>query len=169
MILAIIFALINRLRGWESGYQQFHSKYLCAVYLGVITGVYAWDWVIGVIVAMGWALWAARGWGDYFDFSSNKNDEIAQIDALLAPHVPSGALNDALSMSIRGLFILPLFIALSVYLLSPSPLLLGLGACLQGSFYYIGHRLWSDMSGRKTVFGELATGALHGILISLCI
>lgn len=137
--------------------------------MGLLTGLYAWDAYIGAIVAIGWALWAFKGWGDYFDFSDRRNDEVRFVDELIGRHVNPSPLNDMLSMSLRGLFILPLFIALSVYLSSLLPLLLGLAASLQGAFYYIGHMLWPDMSGRKTVFGELATGALHGILISLAI
>lgn len=168
MIIAILFAaLINRLRGWESGYERFHGKYPCAVYMGLFFGLMAWDPYIGLIVAIGWALWAVKGWGDYFDFSDRRNDEVSWIDTIVLKRAPSGPINDLISMSLRGLFILPLFIALSVYFTSPFPSLLGLVACLQGPFYYIGHLLWPDMSGRKTVFAELATGALHGML--LCI
>lgn len=166
---SIVCALINRLRGWETGYEKWHGKYPCAVYMGLLWGLLSMDAVIGLIVAIGWALWAFKGWGDYFDFSDRRNDEVDWIDAVVLKRVPSGPMNDMVSMSLRGLFILPLFVALSVYLLTPLPSLLGLVAILQGPFYYIGHLLWPDMSGRKTVFGELLTGALHGMLLSICI
>lgn len=169
MILAIIFAIINRLRGWDSKYSLWHGKYPCAVYLGIITGFYSGDYIIGLIVTLGWILWAIWGWGDYFDFSPKKNNENKFIDDFVGAHIESGWLNDLASMSLRGMFIFPMFIALSVYILSPYPFLLGLGACLQGLFYFIGHKLWPDMSGRSTVFGEVTTGALHGMLLSMAL
>lgn len=156
---------LNRLRGWESGIEKWHGKYPCALLMGAVWGGCYWDAAIGLIVMAGYALWAAFGWGDYMDFSSNPNHEVSQIDQMFDRFAQPW--RDGFSMAVRGLFIWPMFAAVGIYLQTILPLLIGLAMVLQGLFYWAGHRLWPDVSGRATRFSEWMCGAWMGVLLWL--
>ena len=165
MMMVILSALINRLRGWESGWERWHGKYPCALMMGCAWGRYGHDALVGIIVAIGYALWATRGWGDYMDFSLRRNDEVDWIDRLTCRLYQPW--RDGCSMALRGLYALPMFAALSLYQLTFMPVLVGIMMVAQGVFYYVGWRYWPDMSGRATVLAEWLTGAWMGTLLWL--
>lgn len=179
-IFIVLCAGLNRLRGWgpvdkyvrpdgsvarwRKVAEVLSSKYACALYLGgVCWPIYGWP--PAMIVAGGYALWAMRGWGDYFDFSKKPNRELAWIDAitrrLAAPW------RDVAAMSLRGLYFYPAAIGLAWWVNSWHPLALGVLILLQGPVYLLAHRLdVDDRRGVKTVAAELAMGGIIGGIIA---
>lgn len=165
MIAILLSALINRLRGWESGWQRWHGKYPCALMMGLLWGVQDASAATGVVVAAGYALWAAKGWGDYVDFSARSNKEVGLIDGVM--HGIGQPWRDGVSMALRGLYAWPMCVALAMIDGAQWKALIGLLMLMQGVFYGVGHRLWPDMSGRATVCAEWLTGAWMGCLLWL--
>jgi hypothetical protein len=165
MMIPLTFAALNRARGSDWG-KPFTSKGVTSVLCGVIAGGYSLNPLVGIIVALGMYFWAVFGWGDYFDFSGKKNDEIAPIDWLISRLMRPSPLADCVSMSIRGLFIAPMFIALA-FVGYPFAPFYGLVGALQGIIYYTSWKLLKKYD--YTDFAELLTGFVFGLALHCCI
>lgn len=169
VLLAMAGAILNRVRGMDKTWiphSQYISKYTVACAWGVIFGLAALDAGFGVIVALGMAFWSAFGWGDYFDFSARPNKEVRLIDWAVGLLIVPGAKADTISMSLRGLFILPMFVGLGMYHGNMVAVLIGLVGLLQGPIYYICQWIDEDnRAGFKTIAAEACCGALYGYSI----
>lgn len=167
---------------WRRWLAPFCNKFVCAGYMAVLFGAYHFVMfnnmvdagVIGLIVGAGYALWAAPGWGDYWDFTGQKNDEVGFIDSLLR-EIESALWLDVFSMVLRGLLGYPLFVALAFYFGSYLPVWVGLGMAGQALVYYLlRYRLGKVISMNAAHDGTLidapmvaewAMGLLIGALI----
>lgn len=176
------FALLNRLRGWgptdgmtypprwRRWLAVISSKYACAVYAGGFVYSLTGDPILGGIMALGFAFWAVWGWGDYWDFSDRPNDEVGLIDWIVQQFLPAGEKADFLAMSLRGLFILPLFTMLAIYTGSLVAFFLGFAGLLQGPVYWIHWRWMLKKYGHPNKgkgLAELAFGAVMGAAIGM--
>lgn len=199
IICIILTAAINRLRGWKlaedhkkgiaakRGWNWFDvwdsdvpawkfwfdkatSKYLCAAYIGLIWALYSSSLIVLAIVALGYAFWAAFGWGDYNDFSDKPNKEVKFIDVTAHLLFGWGAKADLFSGAIRGLFILPLFVGLAIYTGSYIPAFIGLAGASYGAVYYGFHRLLGGGSLYKWPLAEIVIGLILATQLwsSLC-
>jgi len=178
LLVIIASALLNRLRGWgvkkdmvypawQAWLDRFGSKGYVAAYMGLLFGLYALDPIVGGVVALGYAIWAIFGWGDYWDYTDQPNDEVWIIDTIVARYFKPGAMADFASMSLRGLLGYPLFVLLAVYLGSMWPLLIGLGMAAQGAIYHVFFKQLGRVIDWEKAFitAELVTGAWIGALI----
>lgn len=178
LLVIICSALINRLRGWSlkknvsyPAWQvllsRFSGKAICTVYLGMLFWLFTFDPIIGGIVTLGYMVWAVFGWGDYWDYSDDPNDEVWLIDVIVARYFKSGAMADFVSMSLRGVLGYPLFVMLAVYLGSLWPLLFGLGMAAQGAIYHVFFKLLGRIIHWEKAFitAELVMGGWIGALI----
>jgi hypothetical protein len=165
MMLPLTFAALNRARGADWG-KPYTSKGVTSVLCGVIAGVSVLSWQVGVIVALGVWFWAIWGWGDYFDFSDKRNDEIYILDWFLSRFIQPSPLADGVAMSLRGLFIAPMFIALAFVGYHFAPFY-GLVGALQGIIYYTSWKLLKKYD--YTAFAELLTGFVFGLALYYCI
>ena len=100
--------------------------------------------VIAVIVFLGIWIWAIPGWGRYFASlhgrDTRKEEEIRFIDRIGIAVFPDGDYwsnrkRGTLEMALRGLFLCPLFVVLSVMAWKWS-FLLTFGSLLQGPVYF---------------------------------
>lgn len=70
-----VFMVFNRIRG--GGMSNFTDRLpgRALYYIAVIFGVQTWailqDWKLGLIVGLGFLIWAAPGWGLWFDLGAN--------------------------------------------------------------------------------------------------
>lgn len=171
-------ALLNRARGDDWG-KPFTGKYLIALYVGLIFSVLCWiilpvtfikSLYILAITAIGFMLWAVPGWGKYFCAFHGKDTreehEEEWIDYLTDP-IDNHYLRGTVAMSLRGLYLWPLFIGLS-FVLSPYCALLGVGMILQGPLYHIS-KYMTDWEPRMAELSEYMTGLLIGVLFSIVI
>lgn len=127
-MLEIICAILSRLQGWDSNTRNWNpiiksmtnhltSKYAVAVYFGLIVFALGHGW-LGAYIAVAWGLASSMGWGDYWDGSERKNDEIAIIDNFVGNYLRSGYWNDYASMSLRLCMYAPFFIFSPVHFLA---------------------------------------------------
>tara|TARA_B100000989_G_scaffold267629_1_gene221817 strand:+ start:890 stop:1477 length:588 start_codon:yes stop_codon:yes gene_type:complete len=187
ILLVLLSAAIGRLRGWGATdnianppkwrklVDAWGSKYHAAAYMGLVFGLAAWSASLSVIVAAGYALWAAKGWGDYWDYSDQPNDEVGIIDVAVRWVLPMGPWADFVSMSLRGLLGYPLFIGLAAwhYFIHADmqacllALVIGLGMGLQGVVYHLfRYRLGKVISVPWAhIITEWVMGGLIGLLI----
>ena len=190
IIWMLYFGLMNYLRGWGPTdhyakpplWRKLAAHLTSKVGTGIFAGFFVFFslWLgadrdglaslcIASIVALGWWLWALRGWGDYWDFSSRKNQEVRFLDALVLRFLPPGELNDLLSMSLRGfIFGYPLFLALAWALGSLTPLCWGLGLLLQGPVYWLqnrGLRKRYNVHKHGNDLSESLMGVVWGLLL----
>lgn len=156
LLTALLFALINRDRGigWiprvEAGIMWGMTAALAAAALQYTIW---YQFAILLVVIPGMMIWAIPGWGKYFasfEWTWKVNEiEIPWIDWIVirlvpflteAPHWTNG-LRGTLAMSLRGLYITPLFLMLSELSLG---IVVGL---LQGPVYAITR--WLPIKGTK--------------------
>jgi hypothetical protein len=149
-VLALAFALLNcfRGRGWVPG-----DRIIACLGMGVCAGLYAGQWHIGITVALGTYLWALPAWGKHF---------VAITGATARER-----LRGLLGMSLRGLYLYPLFVALA-WLTTPWALPIGLGCLLQGPCYFA-MRHTPDWQEWAVARAELLFGAVIGGMVSLCL
>lgn len=154
---ALATGLLHRLRGWgptdnitdppmwRKVAKLLTSKIIAVpLYIGLLYGLLTWDWVIGLITGVGYQVYVISGWGDYWDFSEKRNDEVAMIDWLFRDTEP-GVWVDLASMSLRGMFAIFLFIGLAVYYSNPWPVAFGLLMLLQGPIYFLASLFGDDV------------------------
>lgn len=193
IIWILAFAVFNYLRGWGPTdlfdkpplWRKIAAHVTSKVGTGIMAGffVFLWKWLgvgdplpasshVALIVALGWYVWALRGWGDYWDFLELKNKEIGFIDSFVGRIFKPGEKNDLLSMALRGMFFYPAFVALAWYLSSWWPLLIGLGTLMQGPIYWLQNHY---LAGRYNVhkygndLSESLLGAWFGLLFWVAI
>jgi hypothetical protein len=163
MMLSLYFAALNRARGGEWG-KPYTSRGITSALCGVGAGLYAMSWQVGCIVTIGMWFWCVFGWGDYFDFSQLRNNEISIIDKVVYVIFSPSQYADMLAMALRGMFIYPMFAALAVYGYTGA-WVYGFVGLLQGIIYWVSYRLFY---GRDYVaFAELITGAVLGAALQL--
>lgn len=164
--LIAILAILHRLRGSDVPYT---NKVVTSLASGVAAGLFTWDWIIGVIVAVGLYLFVVLGWGRGFA-AIHGNDiafsepEIRPID-WLAKQIAGSWGNHAhgtVWMSLRGLLLLPLFVALSVYLKDWTVSLYGLSGLAKGPVYYLAGRVTQKYA---VEVAEVVMGAIIGLAI----
>lgn len=151
IIIIISFSILNRIRGSEFG-RPFFNKMTTSLLKGTLIGLYYYhislnltnSLLIGFITFLGIWLWAAPGWGLYFSsFTGRKNpveEEIVIIDLLADLFFRDQATKKEIrrwgtfAMSLRGLFLLPLFGFYGIYF-SNSMWMVGLLSGFQGIIY----------------------------------
>lgn len=144
-----------------------------------------------LICAISYYLYSVSGWGTYQKmryvdktnccitskgvYNYKPKNEVAWIDRILRfiyPVINSDNELDAyclLGMSLRGLHIAPLFIALAWYYQNPFIVCLSFGMMLQGLIYYVFNSLLLPTCVKHNIdcnaCAEYATGGLIGVLI----
>lgn len=172
-ILTILWlGLMNRLRGYDpSDYSptminhiigQVTNKFVTSTLSGVPFYFITGDWVTATIIAIGILIWSMPGWGDYFDFESTNNNEQKWIDKLTAS-LTNPQVRDTVSMSLRGLYLYPTFIALGLWHTSFLPVLAGLGLIFKGPIYWFACKALPKF-GYNHALAETLTGFLFGLL-----
>ena len=139
--------------------------------------------MIILICALGYYLYSVMGWGSYqqFRYGILPDPEIKWIDAILyfifgknqiSKYKSIALFKDnyaLLGMSLRGLHIAPLFIALAWHYSNPFIICLSWGMMLQGLIYYVFNSLLLPTCVKHNIdcnaCAEYATGALIGVLI----
>jgi len=148
--------------------------------------------MIFLICTLGYYIWAVAGWGEYMHMKYfnwelwvderyttfyKPKIEIYWIDKILSfafIRIPSIDDNNIdayclLGMSLRGLHIAPLFIALAWYYSNPLIVCLSWGLMLQGIIYYVFNSLLLPTCVKYNIdcnaCAEYATGGLIGLLI----
>lgn len=136
ILLALSWGLSNRGRGWgpinpkppkwQAWLSEFCDRNTMAAWHGIsiILAAIAFDvplwWqpmALALSTAALWRFGTSPGWGEYQDGKITGNNEIAWIDRLVKWLLPSRkfetdpALIDGVSMAIRGIYYLPIFIA----------------------------------------------------------
>lgn len=163
MNLVLNLALLNFIRG--RGLFPY-AKWVTAILSGLAVGIHFWSPYYGLITFIGIRFWSMWGWGSYFcAFTGEDNRTIREIwwiDDIGRRLLPQGTpfynrLRGTLQMSLRGLFLYPMFIMLG------APLV-GLGVLLQGPCY--GVMTWLPQNGK---YGVMAAEALFGAVIGLLI
>ncbi len=150
IIYPVILGLLNRLRGSEF-LKPYTSKGVISVLIGVISGLFTYytdsvpvlqACISSVIVIAGVWIWASPGWGKYFSaydgLDKSGEKEIGWIDYVgdKLVHGTTSSKNrirGTLQMSLRGLYLYPMFMGLSYY--NIWALLVGLAVLLQGPVY----------------------------------
>lgn len=173
---------------WRIVFDSLTDKTLCCVYMGIAAGLFSyhaygwWAILVALIVAAGTRFWAAFGWGNYFaafDGLSKAGPEVAWIDAIIYRLIPRekntpawNRLRGTIGMSLRGLYLYPLFMALTIFqwfVESPqwwAPLVIGFACLLQGPVY--GAMRWiPKYTTRGVPVAETIWGGVMGWLISL--
>lgn len=150
------------------------GRILFAILMGVCAGSYSWNIPAGIVVASGMFLWALPGWGKYFSAFTGrdnpKEQEISWIDwigyriFLSDGYEKTNLMRGTLCMSLRGLYLYPMFIALAPFT-SWLSLIVGLGCLLQGPAYGLMRYLESEEYA--VLYAELLMGAVIGCLLSV--
>lgn len=185
-IAAILFILassiINCLRG--RGIFGGFTKYVTSPIQGAVTGLFA-AWlgfdtqhavVIGIATWIGVNIWAIPGWGAYFSAFTGENNmarkEVPWIDWIGDHLVPGTStaenrLRGTIQMSLRGLYIYPLFIFFGLYL-TPAAYFIGLLCLLQGPCYWVvGYIYYMPYAPYCVMVAELLFGAVIGAMLTL--
>lgn len=182
MIGAIVFALwasfMNRVRGGLFDARGVKgARWWAATGIGVGFCVLSGNWLAGLAVAIGFLLWAIKGWGLYFaaatgrwDFTDTEIEWIDRIGIRLFPAVTgrrhaSNFKRGILCMGLRGgVFSLPLFTGLALTLNSAAlavwPLMF-----LQG-FAYFAFKNLEPKGIDPTGHAEWLWGACMGAMIA---
>lgn len=144
------FALLNCLRGrgWVRG-----DRWLACLGFGIVSWLYSDALHLGIVVAAGTYLWALPSWGEHF--------------TAITGETLNARLRGTLGMSLRGLYLYPLFAALAL-LTTPWALLFGLGCLLQGPCYFVTRHTpnWQEWAVARA---ELLFGAVMGGLLAACL
>ena len=164
-------ATINRLRGSDL---PLTSKGLTSLLCGLSTGLLAYILgyeiksvaIISLISFVGIWLWAMFRWGNGFAsftgrYTPRKYGIVEKIVAKFAGN-KSGFVKGWLYMTIRGLYLLPLFIALSIFLQNYFVAIIGFAGGLQGCIYSLA-RIVPEKYG--VAFSEILTGGLIGLML----
>lgn len=171
MILPLIFALLNRLRGSDWG-KPFTSDGVIAAVQGITIGGlalwhgYGWQHsgVLGLIVWAGMWIWAAPAWGAGFAAIHGRWRANGKLSRFVEGIVQGASNRGVLYMSLRGLLgLVPLACGLAVcghYL--AAGLLAGVGAA-QGAVYWAGG-IHQRFTGKDTgvPISEILMGGLIG-------
>ena len=179
LVMVLAFAALNRLRGWDWG-KLYTSKGITSAVSGLVAGgVVFWlgyapavASVIGVIVFLGLWIWSAPGWGRYFSSLHGRDTryekEIEPIDRIGIAAFPDGDYwsnrkRGTLEMALRGLFLFPCFLVLSVAAWKWS-FLIALGGLLQGPAYFSSGMLPEQW---RVPFSEALWGGVIGLMVWL--
>lgn len=134
---------------------------------------------VSAIIFVGTLAWAIPGWGLYFSsfdgvWGKGESEQkwIDWICLRLVPYVSeadtAGNLKRGfIGMTLRGLYIAPLFVALALYLNNWHLVLFGIGGVAQGAIYS-SMRFLKDKS-QGPFYAEPATGAFFNLLIGTAI
>ena len=178
--LALSFACLNcfRGRGIVPG-----GRIIACTLMGVLAGLAASSWPIAITIGLGTYLWALNAWGHGFTAIHGRpwpKDAVQvrwiywTVDRLMPDkhrnpgwHVHYYKARGTLWMSLRGLHLYPLFVALAWLQADTLPLFIGIFAVLQGPCYYLAgipkeHR-WS------VALAEAYYGAVIGMMIAIVI
>jgi hypothetical protein len=130
--------------------------------------------LLAAVTTAGIALWIVPGIGKFFSAITGTDNpletEIRWIDRLgyrLFPRDETPATNKlrgTVCMSLRGLYLYPLFLAYAFW--NPWALLTGLLCLLQGPVYYLSGRLTPL---HAVALAELLVGTLFGLMITLTV
>lgn len=178
LLLTATYAILNRLRGSDFG-KPYTSKGVTSFICGLATGGYAlcmsygvWpSIIIGCFAFLGILLWAIPGWGQGFDAITGQ-DHHTEHDWFPMDWfdgVENNYLRGTLQMSMRGLAIVPLFVALSFAAWKYS-FILGLSGLLQGPVYYLAG-IPQRMTGKNigVPIAETLWGATMGFFVWLAL
>jgi len=159
MMWIIYIALMGAINTWRGRGYVPNSRYYAMALWGLLTGAVVhylgiFDWqssaLVTLIVVAGSYVWLEQPWGQGFaaytgvwEPRPNTVHWIENICLKLYPY-PGAGLPDpkayargTLFMALRGLYIIPLFLGLAVFLGSPFVALLGLVGLMQGPSYGI--------------------------------
>lgn len=137
------------------------------------------DWILGLIVGVGFVVWRMPGWGDYFAAFHGRaplpgSVEVKFIDDLAYAIVrnPKSASDYRLwgmvAMALRGLiFSLPLFMVLAFYLGKIEPMIIWPNMLAQGVIYWLGRFVPADRPPFQIPVIEKVMGLYLGSLIIL--
>jgi len=137
----LLMGVLNVLRGSEV---PFTNKLITSVLCGILTYMLAGSYVIGLVTWLGIWLWSVLGWGKYYSaFTGEYNYKEKEFiladkvtDYLYLKRIWSDYSVGMIGMAIRGLLILPLFVALSLIVGNSLVVLYGvLCGFLQGLCY----------------------------------
>jgi hypothetical protein len=179
LVMILVFGVLNRLRGWEWG-KPYTSKGMTSAVSGAVAGGCAFwlgygpvvSGLIAMVVFLGVWIWSIRGWGRFFSsfggHDTRHEQESAWIDRMGIAVFPEGDYwsnrkRGTLEMALRGLYLVPLFLVLSVCAWKWS-VLLGLGGLLQGPVYFatgIVPETW------RVPLAEAAWGGVMGFMVWL--
>lgn len=120
--------------------------------------IYYWP-----IIAAGVLLWETPGLGKYWAFRNYNaaEKEIGWIDWLGDKLVKNTELRCLFQMSLRGLYLAPLLIALG-FLGHPTAFWLIPACLLQGPAYWI----WQNTGDKIVGYGELTMGLIVGLILT---
>lgn len=192
ILLIPALSLLNRAAGWNAveDYQKKHGldtyeqawakcpawmrvakyatdKFVCAAYAGLI--VSCWDWKLGIVTALGFAIWRLFGWGAIFHaFNGRSYVGTGKLSRFVGKFL--GDYAEAASTvygCIRGfLGMLPFAAGLAMLGHFGAGLaLLVVGACM-GVVYWLGG-IHQRLTGKDT--GIKISEALMGALLGACI
>lgn len=137
-----------------------NPRFICRVFgMSLAFGVFSQSVLCFLFALAGMALWALPGWAEgfvIFDGKDTRNNSL--IDRLTNKIRPvCDKTWGLIFFTLRGLYIYPLFIALS-YLLTPWALLIGFGGALMGVCYRY---------SPSVLVSEYKMGAVIGLMFSL--
>ena len=171
LVMILAFGALNRLRGSDV---PFTSKGVTSAASGITAGGCAF-WLgyapvvaglIGIVVFLGILIWAIPGWGKYFCVlhgrDTRKEREIGWIDKA-TDKIANHYLRGMLAMSLRGLYLAPLFVALS--LLAPPFSFLITPLCLLQGPAYAASRVVPEPW--RVAFSEALWGGAMGLMVWL--
>lgn len=181
LFLILAFGCINYVRG--RGMISYASHAVASIAWGIVTGIaangmgYALNYSIALalITAVGMLIWLVGvipgwgGWGRYFaswTWQWDNDPEVPPIDWIGLKLVPlvttdvhwTNGLRGTICMSLRGLYILPLFYGLQCFSLG---IIIGL---MQGITY--GSMHWLAPANKGTEYAEPAYAAIVGAAIA---
>jgi hypothetical protein len=179
VIMVLALAALNRLRGWDWG-KPYTSKGVTSALSGAVAGGIAFwlgyapvvSGLIGLIVFLGLWIWSIPGWGRYFSsfggHDTRREQEITWIDRIGVAVFSDGDYwsnrkRGTLEMALRGLFLCPLFVVLSVMAWKWS-FLLTLGSLLQGPVYFFAGVMPEKW---RVPCAEALCGAVMGFMVWL--
>lgn len=189
LLLIPLFAALNRAAGWnpiddyrkKRGFQNIGTvwyvapawmrvanyatdKFACAAYAGLI--VACWDWKLGLVTALGFAVWRLFGWGPMFHAFNGRPYVGTGFLSKAVGKIVSGELAAVIYGGLRGFLGLLLWAA-GLALLDRSiaaVAILTSGACM-GAVYWLGG-IHQRATGKDT--GIKISEVLFGALLGAC-
>lgn len=167
-VLSFAFLNLFRGRGWVPG-----DRILACAGFGLTAGAYFGFMPVGIAVAFGTFFWAVWGWS--FEEITGEHDPAkyhswirrAGIKAFpLDGSRDTNRVRGVLMKALRGLYLYPTFVALSLFA-TPWSLLIGLGSLLQGPVYYLAGKLVREE--KAVPLAEWLWGACMGGMIVLAL
>lgn len=177
LLLIPLCALLNHLGGQSTTIPD--PRFFCRMLgQGIAFGAVSWlcgipyqsALELGAIGIAGFVIWAVWKWGPGFmaitGFDSRGTDVFSRLTSALypLPVVASSAqckLWGMIYMTLRGMCLYPLFIALT-FLLTPWAMVIGIGCLLQGIVY----RMSSQVLFAEWKFGSVIGATLAAVLIT---